>query len=726
MSDNMLYRPGLRRALLTTMGAWADEVAEQALALSQEWLGAAPPLAVERLDSLIGGEGDPGRCLATLAAACDRLAAAETATMLGAAGWSIAQPDEITAWLLVDVSEAELPPADTGAMADAPAGGSCAGAPEALDAWGRLLPALQEAAWRRLRVHVVWHALLLAEPAQEALAATWAQRLAAAGVERIAVGGPVDEGRLRWPQAAWQARAAAALVALLWSEAALEPKPADAAGGWAWGVAAAAWPSPAAVIAAQAMWHCAAMTVHRLLAAPAAEADAQTPPWEAPGLSITPERHRLALQTAVPAEPPPLAWSRCRPAALWTRLAGLPADLADAAAAHTAAARDAQYVARGEWLTGQVDAWEAALLRLRAERLAPAAGWPTLSRYQMELQALIVQLRVACETVEEWLEAAGQEYARAETAVRQAQQTLTRRCCSFPAPRVATVAFPADGDGADALEIAGASGTVEGLLGLLLRPWRWPRLLWNYLIALPAACQRYLNAVGRQGEARRQEANTHALRQTYLAMTQAVQERQAEAETYAQQLAIRAALLAERLAALTPLSPPWDDGWIAALAAAGLPDHGPGLPDLLAAPGAGSDETGQSGASQDDPCLANLLAWAAEHLSFLGSWTAADYLTAAASKTQLASWLARLAAAARPLWPAVGREAPATAWLLWPDRRAGAAEPGSTAEEQLRAQFLAWAAQTDQRPLMAQTGICAPDVLLVFRSVAVDLFKEET
>ncbi|GEM_PF-4700339 len=690
MMQNTTGLPGLRRALLLTLGPLAVEVAGRAAALSQAWLGVTPPLAVEPLDGAAVAATDSAPCVERLADACDRLAAGELAAALAGTRWPLTLDNEIAVWLLVDVASAEA------------------------DAWPpALLHDLQEAVWRRLRVHLTPAALLLAAPAHQEAVHAWAGRLATAGVERMALAGPVDAAHLRWSPEAWQARAATALAALLWSEARLSALQVEAGSDHAWAVAAAAWPSPEATIRRQATLHNAALTIRRLLEAPRPEADAvaETPPWEVPGLAITPERHRLALEAALSPEPAAVSWSGWRVSDLWSRLAGLPDELAGLARTHTAAAHDAQHAERGAWLAEHMARWEEALQALRTERLAPSSGWPALGRYRLELAGLAAQLQAACVTIEDWLEAAGQQFAAAEVAVQRTRQALSDTCSRFP---------PA---------------TRHGLLTALLQPWRWPGWLWKYLVTLPNQGQQYLNAIGRQGRARWQEANVHALRQAYLAMAQAVQERQREAAAWADALAAAQTTVADELARPVALPEPWQPTRPAELAAACLPADGPSLLSLPSpgAPdndaevgpdsrlGADAPDALSPGWPTADAVLAGLLAWSAASLSRLDDWTAADYLAAAGADGMLAPWLTRWREQARPLWPADNAGAATGCWLLCPARRQADAGPTTPAEAQLQALLAPQPATEGDGHALPRLAALTADAVLLLQILDVNL-----
>ncbi len=689
MAQNTMGLPGLRRALLVTLGPVAAEVAGQAAALSQAWLGVTPPLAVECLEATAAVTEDIGPCVERLADACDRLAAGELATVLAMASRPPASANEITIWLLVDVAATDA--------AGWPAG---------------LLQALQELVWRRLRTHLTPAALLLAAPAHVETVHAWARRLAAVGVERMMLAGPVDANHLLWSSEAWQARAATALVALLWSEARPGTLPIEARDPQIWAVGAAAWPSPKTIIHRRIAQHHAALAGQRLLAKPPpdSESGADVPPWEVPGLAITPERHRLALEAALSPEPPAAVWPGWRGLELWSRLSGLADDLAVLARAHMAAAHDAQHTERGEWLSRQVAGWEKALLGLRTARLTPASGWPALGRYRMELAGLAAQLQVACTAIEDWLEAAGQQFATAEVAVQRARQALSATCSRFP---------PA---------------TRHGLLAMLFRPWRWPGWLWDALVTLPNQAQQYLNAIGRQGRARWHEANVHALRQAYLAMAQAVQESRREAEAWADALAAAAQMLTDELAQPAALPEPWQEEHLATLASGclpaddqgepscpehlSLPERGDPLPSPLAATGLPEQADAWPTA---DRALSGLLAWSAACLTPLDAWTAADYLSSAAEDGLLALWLARWRNQACPLWPADDAGTAAEWWLLCPPQRGDDTTSETSAAARLQALLIAPVASGDQELIPLRLAATSADAVLLLQTLAVNL-----
>jgi hypothetical protein len=577
----------------------------------------------------------------------------------------------------------------------------------------RLLSALVELVWRRLRVHLTLRGLLLAEPATQEAAGVWATHLSAAGVEQIVLAGPVDAARLRWEPSHWQARAARSLATLLWSTAELESGDAPAEGLLpdrpaaksaedttpatgqfvpVWAIGATAWPTPAAQIRQYLSVRCAAGTVGRLLdagdgsagsargGAPVASLVDDLPPWEMPGLAVAPERHRLSVNTAVPAEPAGLVWGQRRPG--WHALATLPDALAATAEQRAARAHDEQYAPRGAWLAGQVTAWTAALRQLHDDRLDPPDGWSTLAQYRMELRALITQLRAACALIDGWLEEAGATYAQAEANAARAGDELAALCASFP-----------------------PTGE-RGLLAIVTGPWHWPGLAWRYLALLPQRAQQYLDACQRRGAARWAEANLHALRQAYLAMTQIVQEQQREAETLADTLRSVAEDLARAVAEVVEAPAPWDACRLDDLAQTLIAGNGPGL--------------GWAQAEQVR-ALESLQDWAAVRLASLDDWTAADWLTLPMDDVALADWLSSVGVEATALWPAAAPEAEAITWLLCPARRQGATDGRDLAEERLRAGLSAQAVRQGDSCNNLRFGVSSPDTLLILRAVKVRL-----
>jgi hypothetical protein len=782
MTPTLTSRPlrRLRRALLIADGSDAQAVAARVLDLSRECMSAEPPFVLvdgaetaraglgerseeddalsedgDQPDTSASGSGTLDAFVAALIEACDHLTGAAMITALRAAGWSLARPDEIELWLIVDLAH---------------------GWEERTARYDDWLPSFMRMAWRRLRMHITAQALLLAGPEGQHSARTCAGRLLAAGVEQIYLAGPIDEDRLRWQAGEWQERAAMALAALLWrdgvsgagdlglpsslasslansratcpsvagSQASSGEIQERAASGdapiddmMAWGIGGAGRPSPLPRFKRKVVLLGAMIALKRMTGEDAGAPVRPTPddsPNGAPGsvaadlstlasggltqLAVTPDRHRLAVNSVVPPEPPTQVWGRRRPG--WAELAALTAELKETAAKSSAEAHDAQYGPRGEWIAGQVAAWEDGMGHLRDDCLAPVTGWPQYEAYRRELNALDDRLKAACVVIEDWLEDAGTCYAQAETATRNNDRARNDLCAAFPAPSRA------------------------GVLGLLLRPWRWPFLAWAYLVLLPRYVQRYLDAVHGQGQARRNEANLHALRQAYLAMTQVVRERQHEAGRFHSALTAALAVLNETAQGAEDGTATegggagdlWTAEQLEALARSMLPADGPNLLPALtrlsksaaAAPslldGDERDPVGGDRANAE-ALMAEVLAWSGQQMHAMDHWTAADCVASVLSDERLAGWVGEMTEHARPLWPGVDSQAESVAWLLCPVRDRHDVETGSESEDRLQMALGAWAGLHEPQMLRAALGACAADTLFMFRATAVDLADDD-
>ncbi len=681
----------LRRAVILTDGPAAEAVAGELAALSQAWLGTEPPLAVVRSTTQGDLAGAAPALLSALGMACDRLASGEFIGKLQAAGYTLARQDEIQLWVIVDITgDLESPP---GRLAEMPA----------------LLARLADTVWRRMRIHVTTRGLLLAEPAAEDVAAKWARGLVDAGAEQVTIAGPVDAARVSWEPGAWQTRAATALATLFWSEVALQ-NPAGLASRGAseeggepievWSFGAAVWQAPLVQIRQHVALRGAMQIVERLVGdlppftppSLAGKGDGgiadDLPPWDLPRLAVAPERHRLTLEGAVPPEPPVQIWGRQRPD--WHALPKLPAALRTTTEKRAAQAHEAQYTPRGEWLGGQVAAWQTALEQLRRERLLPAAGWPAVGLYHRELETLAAQLQAACVTIEDWLEEAGQRFAGAAAAATRAQQALEALCAEFPAP------------------------TRAAAWATLLRPWRWLEIAWAYWIMLPRHAQKYLDTAYHQGQARWVEANTHALRQAYLAMAQVTHGQQDEMKRLFTALTEAQADLAARLRGLGAAPEPWDEMALQRLAVSLLPEAWPDAWRLAGyVPG-----TSQVPGTWEH-LATTILDWVEERLGELAAWTAADCLANTSNEAELAQRLGSLADTALPLWPGADQEATAALWLIWPAR---AAEGGfHSAEERLQSALQAWADSHAGRRLHMHAAAGSASAVLVLRATVVTL-----
>ena len=88
-------------------------------------------------------------------------------------------------------------------------------------------------------------------------------------------------------------------------------------------------------------------------------------------------------------------------------------------------------------------------------QVAPAQGWPTLAAHQGALQHLRQDLQAKSAVIAEKLAGASARLERAEREVQQARQTLEVLCRSFP------------------------TYTLQGMLQLVMQPWRWSRWWWS-------------------------------------------------------------------------------------------------------------------------------------------------------------------------------------------------------------------------------------------------------
>jgi hypothetical protein len=422
------------------------------------------------------------------------------------------------------------------------------------------------------------------------------------------------------------------------------------------------------------------------------------PPWEVPGLAVTPEQHRFAVEASVPPEPAGQTWDQRRPD--WHAVHGLVQELRAGTEKRAAQAHTGQYNLRGAWLGSQVAAWEIALGQLRQQRLTPATGWPQLQSFGLELRSLVAQLQAACVLIEDWLEEAGRQFERAEAAALTATRDLTEVCAAFPAP------------------------TRAGLLATLTNLWRWPGLVWAYLVMLPHNAQSYLDACAHQGQARRAEANVHALRQAYLAMTQITRDGLREVEVLlgrAEEVAAELATLAARQDGAASSPEPWDAVKLDRLAVRLLPEVRSDLLEALAVP----VPEGQPDASQDENSGAaaaeRLLARVAADLRALAVWSAADCLVEALDDAGLTHWLCRQMETATPLWPTTAQEADTPSWLLIPWRPGAASATDSACDGRLEATFHAAANHGTHSYAQARIAQSGLDAVLLLRAAPVQL-----
>lgn len=586
-----LYR--LSRVLLITAGEGAAALAAQVDVLSREWLRVAPPL--RRLDS--------AALPAALAASCDELASAQLAATLHNAGYELATSDAIRVWLLIDTHHAAHPGSAGNASAE-------------------LLNHVTETVWRRLRLPVLPHALLLAEPDDDV--AAWLCALRAPVVSQVWLAGPVNHDHLRLDEEEWRGQAATALATVLWGAL---PRQQQEQIEWQLQiVGAAAWPSPRQLL-------------HRWLAAQLVRA-----------ALATLLRPALADKATLSAQPAPLAQqaqalSACQPPATplsrWPErhLAGrnLPHLAARVAAAalhqaerHSAAASQA----RQQWLSEQCAGWEAQLARLVAAHLDMDAASPGLALLGGELERLQDVLAAQSATAARRLADAVQQLEHSQERWEACRDALAALCISFPAP------------------------SLKGWLAALSQPWRWPGWLWRYQFDLPRAVQTLLEAAASLAQAQAQEADWRVLHALQLSRVQHVQEqaeRVAALLDHLEQIDAALARQQEQLAAQLPS--PWNAEQLNRLAGQLAPALPAPLCDLLPGPAALL-------AVLDTPADALARCWqeqVAGHLAQGWPWSPPDCLRLALADPGAAQpapddmawgeWLTAWMQRVRPLWP---------------------------------------------------------------------------
>ena len=656
MTTNRTRNSGrsIRRALLLASGPNAQAIGERAQALSQSWLAVEPPLRLVCIPpTALAGEGDrttdavDTRILEALERACDQLASAALAERLREQGLGLACLEEIQAWLVIDV-DTTAGPSDQGTVAAA-----------------HLLEALDTLTWRRLRVQIVPHILLLAEADAQEQVSAWASNLEAIAAERICIASPVNRDHLRLSQTDWQERAAIGLAALLWGAFPGHQAASDQPGGdgrWIWALGGAAWPSTLATLK---RWLALqrAREATRLLHGAAARGDEGNPsqvvvsesmtpgagdgsPAPAPdrsdhkplwvtdeALLVSPERHRQEMAICVPPAPEGEVWRDWRPS--WPSLANLTATLRQHNEQRITRHRPHACEARLQCLAEHLDTWQTGLQRLREQRLRPANGWPQLGTYCLDLESLGQHLQQACGTVEDWLEQATGRFNQAQGAVDEASSALEVLGQGFPPP------------------------TVAGIVTVVTQPWRWPAWAWTYLVRLPERGQKLLDAFHRQSLASQQEANIHTLRQVHLAMAQDVRQCLDRATELAEVLTETETLLEqmeEQEVDWTELAP-WSRERLQRLVTTLPADPDEDIISLLWQDGGPAAEF-----------ASRILAWAEAAGDGLDGLSALDCLAMALPDDALDRWMDAFVQQALPLWPGqeMTPQPQAETWLLCP------------------------------------------------------------
>lgn len=632
----------VRRHILCSTGAAADLLAQRVAALSHCGMS-DPPL--EHLPLPAGVDDAALQQLAQqMEHACDRLADLERAQNHRDHGLAVATPDELHAWLLVQLGSHADGAAALATGAEPPTGGQ-------VGAVAQCQAVLERTAWRRLRARIAWHIILLCEAADQAMLVQWsaALRAAAAGQEALLyVLSPVNADHLRLGEDGWREATAQSVAALLWitppahtqlERAAASPHSLAA-------IAACVWCSPARLLQtwlAQAGASQVLNDLHHNLAGASLAAPAPAP---------APEEHLAALRRRCPPEqaqrPPTL-----RPS--WPALAGLPARLADEAERRRATAAAAAQTARLAWLDEAQTAWSDQLARLLNDTLI-APAWPQAGACLGQLLAWRRELDAGAQVVGNRLEQIGEQLAQAEDTAAAAGAELETLCAGFPC-------------------FAAASA-----LQALLQPWRWPGWAYDYWQRLPAAAQRTAAAQAALGSLQAEEALWHTLRQHMLAAAQQTQLQIGRLQQAQAALAAAAALAGAASAAAAGAIPaPWTPERLAWLLQRLLPDTA-ALPLRTILASALRAEL------SPELLVAQVQERLAGEVNAVAAWSALDclaaaFVPAASSGTGALAgslhdpaslplrWLAQRLHATAPWWPAqeLAENSLAEAWWSLPD-----------------------------------------------------------
>lgn len=618
------------RALVLPVGTGAERLAARVCELSKRWLAGDAPVAVVEADSEEGAT-----------TALEHLAGQPLAQSLRERGMALARPSEAELWAVIDLTAAEQPNLSPDQAAEQ-------------------LHRLVEMAWRRLRIQLGVHGLLLATPAEQMALKPWTETLSPLWEKRLYLAGPINQNHLCLAEEEWRERAALGLAALLWSR-----RPSHSAMGQTptyrqtfYALGASVWTAPRAEMNQWLSLRFAQRTLERLL-----KGDSSPEPQHAPE-RMQAEAQMRGLLGHLSGPPIPLRWGDRRPGL--TALASLPQSLVQVAERNRKQREAEAQQGRRRWLAVQMAKGEEERKESATAYLTPTEGWPRLSEYRVRLKTEREEMMVRLQLVQTELEMWGEWLEEAERAVQQAQAELAELCAYFPTP------------------------DLRGGLTVLTHPWRLGGWVWAYLRWLPQRAQQLLDGLSRQGEAHWQESNWHALRQFYLAQAQEHQLALDEADGLLKRLAEMEERMAARLAGMdeTELTP-WTregleklyssllaDGSLCALAF--LSEHplsewltGDAEDPLMRGytpremkKGLNADDaettdirgfnphqSAQSAFYSSRQAESALLDWPEAWLFPLERWTGVDHLVEALPCPALSEWMTQAGESALPLWP---------------------------------------------------------------------------
>lgn len=654
--------PNARPALLLAIGPTAEQVAEQAAAVSAQWLSITPPLW--RLATMPAEPAERSllnlrRQISTI---CTEIATRTAATE----AWRSSAPAQaqttLQVWLLL-----ELPDDEAGGEVEI-----STAAVEAHIGWAlQSLQLLDVVAWQQLRLALTPQCLLLLNTAHH-------HRLT--HCRRLATMLPAPFYLMGWqaPEAAttaWQERAATTLAALLWTDELTAHKPAPVV-AWQpayYTVGATAWLPPTAAIKRLLALLTARDLIHFGLAeqpsgsttdtAAGAPADGATDREGAALCALAEEvlRSGEMLSALVPA-PAPIRLRRRQP--WWWRTALAPVNML---IAHNNLQQNQQRTAgrqaRQQWLTTQLARWEAAWQPFNRAQLIFGMGADHFAAYEATLLHLRQRLLGRAQAVDDWLTGLADTLAHTATRVQAASTALAAFCTDLPTP------------------------SLYGGWHFCRHPTQWPRWSWQLTCGLPWRLRTLSRALTIYEQAGYDEANGHALRQLGMALAQDVQLQILWLQELRGQLKLLATYLDEQIASsLSTLPAPVDLTQIDALRRQ-LWHNGSTLPPESKAELAGLLQR-ETADQWTDATLETLgetvIGWVESAFSALDTWTVDDWLHALfpatpkgagrngaksqpATPPALTTWLNTLADQAAPLWSPTANAS--VGWLVTPARR---------------------------------------------------------